>query len=70
MLQCQEALNQLRCIRSCVQLLGKTDAKFVEVSFRLFRDSFGIKTVLSPTNFLEHVSELPIESNIHAYLTV
>ncbi len=36
-----------------LQLQGKTDQKFVEASFRLFRDCFNIRTVLTPANFLE-----------------
>ncbi len=40
---------------ACLQLQGKTDQKFVEVAFRLFRDCFAIKTVLTPAHFLEQV---------------
>jgi hypothetical protein len=38
-----------------MQLQGKTDQKFVETAFKLFREAFGIKTVLTPGNFLEQV---------------
>lgn len=37
------------------QLAGKTDARFVEGAFRLFRESLGVKTVLQPSQFLSQV---------------
>lgn len=38
-----------------MQLQGKTDKRFVEGAFRLARDCLGIRTVLTPAHFLEHV---------------
>lgn len=38
-----------------VQLRGKTDARFIEAAFRVFREYFRIKLVLSPHQFLEQV---------------
>eukprot|EP00884_Botryococcus_braunii_P021305 jgi/Botrbrau1/7859/Bobra.9_2s0035.1 len=35
------------------ELRGKTDARFTETAFRVFREYFGIKPVLSPPQFLE-----------------
>lgn len=58
-----------RCLilsTACPQLQGKTDQKFVENSFRLFRDCFNIKTVLTPANFLEQVSLLPAHKKYRA----
>ena len=38
-----------------LQLQGKTDQRFIEVAFKLFRDCFNIKTVLTPGHFLDQV---------------
>lgn len=42
-------------IKLWLQLQGKTDQKFVEASFRLFRDCLNVKTVLTAAQFLEQV---------------
>ncbi|KAL6745505.1 Centrosomal spindle body, CEP44-domain-containing protein, partial [Haematococcus lacustris] len=43
-----------QCIHKAgYELQGKTDAKFVEGAFRLMRDAFSIKTVLTAAHFLE-----------------
>ena len=39
------------------QLLGKTDQRFLENSFKLFRDCLGIRTVLTASQFLGQVRE-------------
>ncbi len=40
------------------QLQGKTDQRFVENSFRLFRDCFGLRPVLTAVQFLEQARPL------------
>lgn len=35
------------------QLQGKTDQRFVEHAFKLFRDVMGLKPVITPTQFLD-----------------
>jgi len=39
-----------------VQLQGKTDARFVEAAFKIFRDKFGLRPVLTAAQFLEQAS--------------
>ena len=39
-----------------MQLHGKTDARFVEVAFKVFRDKFGLRPVLTAAQFLEQVT--------------
>lgn len=36
-----------------VQLQGKTDARFVEAAFKIFRDKFGLRPVITAAQFLE-----------------
>lgn len=38
-----------------MQLQGKTDARFVEAAFKIFRDKFGLHPVLTAAQFLEQV---------------
>jgi hypothetical protein len=38
-----------------LQLQGKTDEGFVKGAFKLLRDHLGVKTVLTPGQFLEQV---------------
>lgn len=38
-----------------LQLQGKTDEGFVKAAFKLLRDHLGVKTVLTPGQFLEQV---------------
>ena len=38
-----------------MQLQGKTDQRFVEHSFKLFRDCLGVRTVLTTSQFLDQV---------------
>lgn len=38
-----------------MQLQGKTDARFVEAAFKIFRDKFGLRPVLTTAQFLEQV---------------
>ncbi len=38
------------------QLAGKTDLRFVECAFKLFRQALGIKPVITPAQFLEKVA--------------
>lgn len=49
------------CHYSQSQLQGKTDQKFVENAFRLFRDCFAIKTVLTPAHFLDQVGHVQLD---------
>lgn len=37
-----------------LQLHGKTDQRFVEHAFKLFRDTMGLRPVITPAQFLEH----------------
>lgn len=37
------------------QLQGKTDQRFVEAGFKLFRDLLSVKTYLTPAQFFEQV---------------
>lgn len=37
------------------QLSGKTDQRFVEAAFKLFRDHLNVKTALTPAHFLNQV---------------
>lgn len=39
-----------------VQLQGKTDARFVEAAFKIFRDKFGLRPVITAAQFLEQAS--------------
>lgn len=39
----------------CLQLQAKTDEGFVKGAFRLCRDHLGVRTVLTPAQFLEQV---------------
>lgn len=50
--QCYE----LTMVYAMLQLQGKTDQRFVECAFKVFRDVFGIKPVVNPAQFLEQVS--------------
>lgn len=38
-----------------MQLQGKSDARFVEATFKIFRDKFGLRPVLTTAQFLEQV---------------
>ena len=38
-----------------MQLQGKSDARFVEAAFKIFRDKFGLRPVLTTAQFLEQV---------------
>lgn len=38
-----------------LQLQGKSDARFLETAFKVFRDVFDLKPVLSAAQFLEQV---------------
>ncbi|PNH09698.1 Centrosomal protein [Tetrabaena socialis] len=40
-------------VRSGFELAGKTDQRFVEAAFRLFRDVLNVRTVLTPAQFFE-----------------
>ncbi|KAG2501080.1 hypothetical protein HYH03_000898 [Edaphochlamys debaryana] len=40
-------------VRSGFELAGKTDQRFVESSFRLFRDVLNVRTVVTPAQFFE-----------------
>lgn len=40
-----------------VQLQAKTDDGFVKAAFRLCREHLGIRTVLTPAQFLEQVRQ-------------
>ncbi len=42
-----------------VQLQGKTDQRFIESSFKLFRDVLNVKTVLTSAQFFEQVRSKP-----------
>ena len=44
-----------------MQLQGKTDARFTEAAFKIFRDKFDLRPVLTTAQFLEQVCVL------HAY---
>ena len=39
-----------------VQLQGKPDARFVEAAFKIFRDKFGLRPVITAAQFLEQAS--------------
>ena len=39
-----------------LQLQGKTDARFVEAAFKIFRDKFGLRPVITAAQFLEQAS--------------
>ena len=41
-----------------LQLRGKTDARFVEAAFKIFRDKFGLRPVITAAQFLEQASLL------------
>jgi hypothetical protein len=43
------------CAVLCLQLQAKTDDAFVKAAFRLCREHLGIRTVLTPGQFLEQV---------------
>ena len=45
------------------QLMGKTDQRFVENSFKLFRDCLGIRTVLTASQFLGQVGDRGAEGD-------
>ena len=49
---CRSA-KQLWLTNGELQLVGKTDQRFVEHTFKLARDQFHIRTVLTPSQFLE-----------------
>lgn len=53
-LQIAAVINTL-CSGLLVQLQGKTDQRFIESSFKLFRDVLNVKTVLTPAQFFEQV---------------
>ncbi|GFR40196.1 hypothetical protein Agub_g756 [Astrephomene gubernaculifera] len=41
-------------VRNGFELAGKTDQRFIEASFKLFRDVLNVRTVLTPVQFFEH----------------
>lgn len=49
-----------------LQLQAKTDEGFVKAAFRLCREHLGIRTVLTPPQFLEQVSTA-VSNQHHAY---
>lgn len=40
-------------MHAALQLQGKTDQRFVETAFKLFRDAMGLKLVITAAQFLE-----------------
>jgi len=46
----------------CLQLQAKTDEGFVKGAFRLCRDHLGVRTVLTPAQFLEQVMHGSMET--------
>lgn len=50
-----------------MQLQGKTDARFIEAAFKVFRDKFGLRPVLTAPQFLEQVSHVFSFANHCAY---
>jgi hypothetical protein len=48
--------------RSCAQLPIRSDEAFVEQAFRLARDHLGVRTRLTPANFLMRVRAPPVRA--------
>lgn len=59
--------NRVRASVHRPQLAGKTDQRFVEASFKLLRDCLGVKTVLTPAQFLAQVRHHDPSVDMHAY---
>ena len=48
-------LHALIAVLACSQLRGKTDARFVEIAFRVLRDVFRINPRMTVSQFLSEV---------------
>lgn len=53
-----------------VQLQGKTDARFVEAAFKICRDKFGLRPVITAAQFLEQASFLSLRHNCSMHASV